>query len=220
MPRTSDKLIEQISQDIANGDLRPGDQLEEVELAARFGVSRTPIREAVRAMVDCGLLETRPRKGAFVRVLSAKELLDLFEVAAELEGLACRLSAANLTHTGAENIRAALQLCRDAHAAEDTAAYRNANLAFHDAIHRAADNQALIEQLQQMQMHINAYRSMPYDVRGRLEKSVEEHAQICDAIMAGDGDQASTLMRDHMMLQGKRLPSIIRSMEQQATKAN
>lgn len=217
MPRTSDKLIDQLRQDIANGVLRPGDQLEEADLAARFGVSRTPIREAVRAMVDCGLLETRPRKGAFVRILSAKELLDLFEVAAELEGLACRLSAANLTHTGAEDIKNALQLCCDAHVAEDTAAYRNANLAFHDAIHRAADNQALIEQLQQMQFHINAYRSLPYDVRGRLEKSVEEHTQICDAILSGDGDRASTLMRDHMMLQGKRLPSIIRSMEQQKT---
>jgi len=215
MARTADKLIDQISQDVADGVLRPGDQLEEADLAARFGVSRTPIREAMRALVDCGLLETRPRKGAFVRVLNPKELLDLFEVAAELEGLACRLSAANLTHGGAEGIRDAVQLCRDACAAEDTVAYRNANLAFHDAIHRAADNQALIEQLGQIQLHINAYRFMPYDVRGRLEKSVEEHAEICDAILAGDGDKASMLMRDHMMLQGKRLPSIIRSMEQQ-----
>lgn len=215
MARTSDKLIDQLSLDIANGVLRPGDQLEEADLAARFGVSRTPIREAVRAMVDCGLLETRPRKGAFVRVLNPKELLDLFEVAAELEGLACRLSATNLTHKGAEDIRNALQLCRSACAAEDTNAYRNANLAFHDAIHRAADNQALIEQLQQMQLHINAYRSMPYDIRGRLEKSVEEHTEISEAILGGDGDRASTLMRDHMMLQGKRLPSIIRSIEQQ-----
>lgn len=220
MTRTSDKLIDKLIQDVTDGVLRPGDQLEEAELAARFGVSRTPIREAVRALVDCGLLETRPRKGAFVRVLSAKELLDLFEVAAELEGLACRLSAANLTHTGAEDIRNALQSCRDAQVAEDTNAYRKANLAFHDAIHSAADNQALIEQLQQMQLHINAYRSMPYDVRGRLEKSVEEHTAICEAILAGDGDRASMLMRDHMMLQGKRLPSIIRSMEQQVNKSS
>ena len=215
MARTADKLIEQISQDVADGVLRPGDQLEESDLAARFGVSRTPIREAIRALVDCGLLETRPRKGAFVRVLSPKELLDLFEVAAELEGLACRLSAATLTDVGAAGIRAALQLCRDAAGAGDAAAYRNANLAFHNAIHRAADNHALSEQLRQIQMHINAYRAMPYDIRGRLEKSVEEHVEICDAILAGDGDKASTLMRDHMMLQGKRLPSIIRSMEQQ-----
>lgn len=214
MARRADKLIDQISQDVADGVLRPGDQLEEADLASRFGVSRAPIREAVRALVDCGLLETRPRKGAFVRVLSPKELLDLFEVAAELEGLACRLSAASLTEGEANGIRAALDMCRTAADAGDAAQYRNANLAFHDAIHLAADNQALSEQLRKMQMHINAYRAMPYDIRGRLEKSVEEHAEICAAVLSGDGDKASSLMRDHMMLQGKRLPSIIRSMEQ------
>ena len=93
MAKTSDLLIEKLTHDISTGALLPGDQLEEAELAKQFGVSRTPIREAIRSMVNSGLLETRPRKGAIIRVLDAKELLDLFEVAAELEGMACRLAA-------------------------------------------------------------------------------------------------------------------------------
>ena len=97
MPRVADQLIETLKSEIYKGVLKPGDQLEEASLADRFGVSRTPIREAVRSLVELGLLETRPRKGAFVRVASAKELIDLFEVAAELEALACRLAAERLT---------------------------------------------------------------------------------------------------------------------------
>ena len=105
MVRASDKLIKQLKHEIFSGLLKPGDQLEEADLAARFGVSRTPIREAIRSMVDCGLLETRPRKGAMVRVLTAKELNDLFEVAAELEGMACRLASEMLTQSDKKEIQ-------------------------------------------------------------------------------------------------------------------
>ena len=80
MPRVADQLIETLKSEIYKGVLKPGDQLEEASLADRFGVSRTPIREAVRSLVELGLLETRPRKGAFVRVASAKELIDLLKL--------------------------------------------------------------------------------------------------------------------------------------------
>lgn len=80
MTRAADKLITQLTEEISSGILRPGDQIEEAALAEKYALSRTPIREAIRAMVAIGLLETRPRKGAIVRILTAKELLDLFEV--------------------------------------------------------------------------------------------------------------------------------------------
>lgn len=212
MARTADTLIEQIKGEIASGVLRPGDQLEEAALASRFGVSRTPIREAVRSMVDCGLLETKPRKGAFVRLLSAKELIDLFEVAAELEGMACRLAARALTDAEAADIQQGLNACEAAADANDVGKYGAANVKFHAAIHAACGNKWLIEQLQQIQIHINAYRLMPYDLRGRLVKSVYEHREICDAILAGEGDKASEMMRDHMMMQGQRVPAIIETL--------
>lgn len=213
MARVADQLIETLRNDIRSGALRPGDQLEEAALAERFGVSRTPVREAVRSLVDCGLLETRPRKGAFVRVLSAKELIDLFEVAAELEGMACRLAAERLTADKAAALEDALQFCRRAADENNQDDYAKANLAFHKAIHDAAGNNRLIEQIEQLAGHINPYRAMPFQMRGRLQKSIEEHAAIAEAILENAGTQADELMRDHMMLQGQRLPMILEAIE-------
>jgi len=215
MARTADKLISDIRKEVSSGILKPGDQLEVNALAERFGVSRTPIREAIRTLVESGVLETRPRKGSFVRVLSAKQLLDLFQVAAELEGMACRLAALSLTKENVEAIERGLAKCTQAAEAQNNAEYAMANLDFHTAIHNASGNDWLIEQLRQLQINLNSYRTMPYEIRGRLKKSTDEHKIICDAILSGDGEHACNLMRDHMMLQGKRLPSIIASLEQQ-----
>ena len=215
MARTADKLISDIRKEVSSGILKPGDQLEVTALAERFGVSRTPIREAIRTLVESGVLETRPRKGSFVRVLSAKQLLDLFQVAAELEGMACRLAALSLTKENVEAIESGLAKCTQAAEFQNNAEYAMANLDFHTAIHNASGNDWLIEQLRQLQINLNSYRTMPYEIRGRLNKSTDEHKIICDAILSGDGEHACNLMRDHMMLQGKRLPSIIATLEQQ-----
>lgn len=212
MVRASDKLIEQLKHEIFSGLLKPGDQLEEADLAERFGVSRTPIREAIRSMVECGLLETRPRKGAIVRVLTAKELNDLFEVAAELEGMACRLASDSLTQSSKKAIQDGLDQCHSAVEADDIPAYATANLAFHSAIHKASGNDWLVDQLEQIEARINVYRLMPYEIVGRLEKSLQEHKEISDAIFANDGLRANSLMRDHMMLQGSRLPSLLKAL--------
>ena len=215
MARTADKLISDIRKEVSSGILKPGDQLEVTALAERFGVSRTPIREAIRTLVESGVLETRPRKGSFVRVLSAKQLLDLFQVAAELEGMACRLAALSLTKENVEAIERGLAKCTQAAEVQNNAEYAMANLDFHTAIHNASGNDWLIEQLRQLQINLNSYRTMPYEILGRLNKSTDEHKIICDAILSGDGEHACNLMRDHMMLQGKRLPSIIATLEQQ-----
>ena len=217
MARTADKLISDIRKEVSSGILKPGDQLEVTALAERFGVSRTPIREAIRTLVESGVLETRPRKGSFVRVLSAKQLLDLFQVAAELEGMACRLAALSLTKENVEAIERGLAKCIQAAEVQNNAEYAMANLDFHTAIHNASGNDWLIQQLRQLQINLNSYRTMPYEIRGRLNKSTDEHKIICDAILSGDGEHACNLMRDHMMLQGKRLPSIIATLEQQNT---
>jgi DNA-binding GntR family transcriptional regulator len=103
-----------------------------------------------------------------------------------------------------------LDKCQVLAEANDKVQYSIANIEFHAAIHAATDNHWLIEQLQHIGIHINPYRSLPYDIRGRLSKSTEEHSTICQAILAGEGNKASELMRDHMMLQGKRLPSVLK----------
>ncbi|WP_420411177.1 GntR family transcriptional regulator [Roseibium sp.] len=211
MKRVADQLIETLKQEMHAGTLKPGDQLEEAALADRFEVSRTPVREAVRSLVESGLLETRPRKGAFVRMLSAKELIDLFEVAAELEALASRLASERLTDEGLASIQQGLEACATAANNDDATAYSAANLQFHRAIHMATGNEWLIEQLAQIETRINPYRSIPYKMHGRLRQSAEEHAAILKAISTGKGAEAAQLMRDHMMLQGKRVPLLLQS---------
>ncbi|MEO1474417.1 MAG: GntR family transcriptional regulator [Pseudomonadota bacterium] len=213
MTRVADQLIETLKQEIHAGVLKPGDQLEEATLAQRFAVSRTPIREAVRSLVESGLLETRSRKGAFVRSLSAKELIDLFEVAAELEGLACRLASERLTEPSREPIRLGMVACTEAAEREDVTAYAEANLRFHRAIHRASGNDRLIDQLAELETRVNPYRAMPYTIRGRLPQSVKEHEEILQAISNGEGTEAARLMRDHMMLQGKRVPFLLQHID-------
>jgi len=211
MRRVADQVVATLKNEIHSGVLKPGDQLEEAALAERFDVSRTPVREAIRSLVESGLLETRSRKGAFVRTLSAKEINDLFEVSAELEGLACRLASERLTNETVTAIRDGLDACTRAAEEDDPTAYAAANLRFHGAIHAASGNVWLIEQLSQIETRINPYRSMPYKIRGRLPQSVIEHEEIMLAIFDGKGEEAARLMRDHMMLQGKRLPLLLQS---------
>ena len=209
MPRVADQLIETLKLEIYKGVLKPGDQLEEATLANRFGVSRTPIREAVRSLVDLGLLETRSRKGAFVRVASAKELIDLFEVAAELEALACRLSAERLTNETSLEIKNSLLDCEEAAKTGDITRYASGNLRFHAAIRAGSGNSRLVADLSKIEVRINPYRSMPYKMHNRLAKSMQEHREIKDAILDTNAEKAAILMRDHIMLQGQRLPLLL-----------
>jgi len=212
MTRAADKLIKQLKQEISDGVLAPGDSLEEAALADRFGVSRTPIREALRSLMDLGLLEARSRKGAVVRILDVKELMELFEVAAEMEGMACRLAASQLTEQQASVIEDGLQHCLAAAGKNDIQEYTAANLEFHQAIHDACDNRWLVDQLNQISLRINPYRLMPYEIRGRIAQSAQEHKVIAAAILTGDGNTACELMRDHMLMQGKRLPSLLKAL--------
>lgn len=112
--------------------------------------------------MESGLLEVKSRKGTIVRVLGAKELIDLFEVAAELQGMAARLASARLTNEGAGQIEAGLDMCRNAAAREDAEAYGPANPKSHKAVHVASGNAHLIKQLQQSSAHVNPYRSIPH----------------------------------------------------------
>ena len=212
MSRTAQHIIMHLKQDIADGILKPGDQLEESMLSERFDVSRTPIREAIRSMVDCGLLTTRPRKGAFVRVLSAKELTDLFELAAELEAMASKLAARSPTRDIVNTLEQALEQCHIAAKNDKIKEYAKANLNFHHAIHQASNNDWLVKQLENIELHINFYRALPYEIMGRLTKSFEEHQEIYFAIINGKTDEARTLTYDHMMLQGQRIPSILQAL--------
>ncbi|MGF1528775.1 MAG: GntR family transcriptional regulator [Candidatus Competibacterales bacterium] len=210
MSRTADKLVDVIRADILGGVLKPGDRLEENDLADRFSVSRTPVREALRTLTNNGLIEIRPRRGAYVRQLSASEIIEMFEVAAELEGMAGRLAAKATTKTQARAIESACQACRGAADANDAATYAALNEQFHTTIHVASGNSYLCKQLEVIEARLQIYRRLPFEVHGRLQVSAGEHEAITAAILSGADKDADDLLRDHMMLQGQRLPALLK----------
>jgi len=211
--RLSERLREQIEEEIATGRLRPGTHLDEVELAERFGVSRTPIREALSLLAGEGLLEVRPRKGAVVAQASPQRLVEMFELMAEMEAMCARLAARRITDEELAAMEAAHEACRGAADGRDPDAYFYANEAFHRSLYAASHNGFLTEQAGALQRKLRPYRRLQLRVRHRLQRSFEEHQAVLDAIRAGQVDRAAEAIRDHVMVQGERFVDLLSSLE-------
>ena len=211
MSRLSEQLREAIEEQIATGQLLPGSHLDEVELATRFNVSRTPIREALSLLLGEGLIENRPRRGAVVARVSPQRLVEMFEVMAELEAMCARLAARRMSDEELMALEAAHEACRGAAAADDSDAYFYANEKFHFAIYSASHNHFLFEQASLLQRKLRPYRRLQLRVRNRVRRSFEEHQAILDGLRAGDAEQAMTSIRNHVMVQGERFADLVAS---------
>lgn len=216
MSRLSERLREAIEEEIATTKLPPGQRLDELELAARFGVSRTPIREALILLAGEGLVENRPRRGTVVAQVSPQRLVEMFEVMAELEAMCARLAARRMSDEELAAIEAAHEACRGAAGAGDSDAYFYANERFHFAIYAAAHNQFLFEQAGALQRKLRPYRRLQLRVRNRVQRSFDEHQAIVDALRAGDAETAVQCVRSHVVVQGERFADLIASLPQLA----
>jgi DNA-binding GntR family transcriptional regulator len=212
--RLSDQLREAIEEEIATGQLLPGTHLDEVELAARFGVSRTPIREALSLLLGEGLVENRLPRGTVVTNLSSERLIEMFEVMAELEAMCARLAARRMSDAELEVVEQAHEACRGAALARDADGYFYANEEFHFAIYRASHNTYLIEQATSLQRKLRPYRRLQLRVRHRIQRSFDEHQAIVDALRAGDAEQAVSSVRHHVVVQGERFADLMASVAQ------
>jgi len=195
----ADRLRTKIEDDILAFRLKPGDRLDESKLAEKYGTSRTPVREALRQLSSNGLIEIRPHKGAIVAVLSIRDLVELFEVMAELEGACGRLAAKSCLRTDIEGLRQALEECKHLVEANDTAGYHLANEAFHDRIYKASHNACLIKLTVAVRNRASPYRRLLLEQVNRLETSAVEHEKIFDAIVNGHADLADTLLQSHIV---------------------
>lgn len=212
MTRLSERLRESIEEEIATGRLLPGTHLDEVELATRFKVSRTPIREALNLLLGEGLIESRPRRGAVVAQVSPPRLIEMFEVMAELEAMCARLASRRITDEELTALEAAHEACRGAAETRDTDAYFYANERFHYALYTASHNTFLFEQAAALQRKLRPYRRLQLRVRNRLSGSFEEHQAILDALRAGDTERAVSSVRNHVVVQGERFADLIASL--------
>jgi DNA-binding GntR family transcriptional regulator len=212
MKSRSETLRDAIEEMIAVGKLAPGQHLDETELAAAFGVSRTPIRETLIQLASMGLVVIRPRRGAVVAELGPQELLERFEVMSELEAVCTRLAARRMTPAEQQALRDAHAACKDAVDANDPDDYYVKNEAFHRAIYAGSHNQFLIEQAGSLYRRLRPYRRLQLRVRNRVSNSYAEHEGLVQAILKGDGELAAQLAREHVMIQGQRFSDLMASL--------
>ncbi len=214
MSNHSAALREAIEEMIAVGSLSPGEHLDETELAQRFGVSRTPIRETLIQLASMGLVVIRPRRGAIVAELGPQQLVEMFEVMSEMEATCGRLAARRMTPAEQQALLEAHRACKEARDAEEPDAYYYKNEVFHEAIYAGSHNQFLIEQTRNLYRRLRPYRRLQLRVRNRLANSYDEHDGVVQAIVRGDGELAAQLLRDHVMIQGQRFADLMASLPQ------
>lgn len=180
---------------IDRGDFRPGDRLVESELAERFGVSRTPVREALQRLETQSVL-VRDGRSLMVATLSHDQMAELYAVRTELEALAARLAA---QHAAREEIRVLHRMVEEDRAfLGDAAALARANRRFHTQIHRASHNRYLVQQLGMVHRSMALMATTSLAAEGRGEAALAEHLAIVEAIDARDGDAAAEALRQHL----------------------
>ncbi|MFA5538831.1 MAG: GntR family transcriptional regulator [Gemmobacter sp.] len=196
---------------ILKGQLRPGEFLTEGRIAERFGVSRTPVREAIRELAAAGLVTLRPRQRAVVAGLSLKDTLDRFEMMAELEAACASLAARRHTPPMLARIQAAHAECEVAADTQDFDAYYAANEHFHEAIYRAGGNLYLMQETRRLRNRMRVLRMAQAAMPGRMGASFAEHCTVLAAIASREAQAAADAMRAHLIVQGEMLRILLES---------
>lgn len=197
-PTRTDDLIRELADDIINGRLLPGIRLDEQSLAKRFGVSRTPVREALRELASTGLVEKQPHKGVIVATISTDKLAEMFEVMAELEALCARFSALRMTPVERKRLEKLHDKSMSLINHGDPEDYAALNNEFHTAIYLGAHNEFLQELALATRTRLSPFRRAQFRMLGRMSNSFTEHDNVVRAILAGDGEGAAMAMIDHM----------------------
>jgi DNA-binding GntR family transcriptional regulator len=196
-----DSIFEQLSEAIVQGEFEPGSKLSEPRLAARFGVSRGPLREAIRRLEERNLVTRAPRQGVRVIVPSRTAAIELFKIREVLEGLAAHEAAKNRTPEEIDELHAMLAEHARRLSAPDAMVYwqATANADFHFLVARIARNERLFNLLNgEYYTILRLYRMQHRIVPGRAQRALTEHGRIADAITDGDGELAELLMRRHI----------------------
>ncbi|MHC1551316.1 GntR family transcriptional regulator [Phyllobacterium sp. K27] len=209
MSSRSDMVREKLEQMIVEGIFSNGERLDEIRLSQRFNVSRTPLREAFQALAASGLLDLQPRRGAFVRHPAFEELVEMFEVMAELEAFCGQLASRRMTAEFILKLKQTVIDCEEAVAADDIDVYYRANETFHHLVYEASGNTFLAAEAAKLHRRLKPFRRLQLKVRGRMTQSLSEHRTILDALIGGDAEIASEALRGHVAVQGGTFNDLI-----------
>nr|WP_318272623.1 GntR family transcriptional regulator [Paracoccus saliphilus] len=194
---------------IVDGELQPGDRIDPDRIAHDYGCSRTPVREALQALEASGLLIVQPKRGTFVAKLGIPQLMERFELMAEMESFCARLACRRADRADLDRIAVSLSACEAAAEADNSDGYYVQNTLFHRAIYRAAHNGFLETETLRLQAILQPYRRRQLQAQGRVRRSLQEHHRIAEAIRAGDEAAAAQAMSDHVLVQGDRFRDLV-----------
>ena len=192
------ELVERLHNLIIEGALAPGSKVPERELCEQFGVSRTPLREALKVLAADGLVSLEPNRGAWVSQVTLLELEELFPVMGALEALSGELACARITEREVEKIRVLHAEMVWHHEAGNLAEYFRANQAIHEAILAAADNATLTAQYRALATRVRQARYVANMSASRWRQAVEEHEDMLAALEARDGEALADILKQHL----------------------
>lgn len=187
-----------LEEEILGGQLRPGEALTEMSLSARLGVSRTPVRAALHRLAEEGLVEISPNRGAVVVGVTVDDLIDTYKIRVRLEGLASAMAASRMTDEEKAKLAESVELAEYYVSKGNAEKLKELDTEFHNVIYRASGNRMLSRILSELHRNIKAYRKLSMSVPGRVERTVDEHREILNAILEGDTESADTLTRMHV----------------------
>lgn len=197
-PALAVELTDRMRQMIMEGELKPGTKVPERELTQRFGVSRTPVREALKVLAHEGFVQLVQNRGAVVCEQTMEELTELFPLIAALEGLAGELASSNATDREIAKIGTLTGKLRRAYEAQDRPAYFTINQAIHSAILAAAGNPSLIQHHAIVARRVYRARYQANLTRERWLDATQEHEGIQKALEARDAPRLARLMKEHL----------------------
>lgn len=211
--RRADTIAKELEELIFAGTFSDGDRLDEVRLAEQFGVSRTPLREALQRLSRSGLVELIPRRGAFVRQPGPVELMEMFEVMAEIEAVCGRLAAMRISDAALADLQDANVKCQAAIDAQDPDTYYAENERFHLIIYQQSGNSFLSSEAAALHRRLKPFRRQQLRLRGRMTQSMTEHKEIVEALEQGNAERAANILRDHVAIQGERFHSLMATLK-------
>ena len=185
---------------IISGRLAPGAEIDEQELAGRFGASRTPVREALRELASSGLVIIEPRRGARVVEMTLDKIGEIFEVTSEIEAMCARFATYRMTAYERFELRNLHHLSHASAIEGDIDRYDAINRQFHTKIYESTHNLFLCEHAMGLRMRLAPFRRAQFRNEQRLQQSYEEHRAILARIFEGDGESAAKLMRAHILV--------------------
>lgn len=191
------KLAEQIEDIVLSGELPAGAKLDEMVLARRFNVSRTPIREALRHLASTGIVDIVPNRGAFVATLSEERLHDMFIAMGELEATCARLASISMAPLERQALQRLHNRMQEAAERDDLGSFGEMNEAFHALLYRGSHNHYLGGLVSALRKRLSLYRRTQFRTEQRLRNSFAEHDAVVKAVISGDPDRAHASMLRH-----------------------